>query len=200
MTETLLVGSGFSWCSGMYLFDDLNYTETDAEGHLIVTPFYNPAMPLIRYRTNDILEGFRQGELPASKTGIEKNGERLLPFSHMDRVAGRDEDLLWFSRADGSRDFLHPLFLDDLAAAGLLQYQFVQQDEGHFIIRCVTAPGTAPAEMEAEVRAQVDQMLAKKRLSHLVYQIEFPERLYPDAKSGKVPLCVHGSETGSKIT
>lgn len=175
-TEALLLGAGASWYEGLYLFDDLNYTETDEAGRLIVTPLYNPAFPLIRYRMNDILEGFSRG----------RNGAPL-PFTHIDRVVGREEDLLWFTGPAGKRDFLHPLLLDDLDADGLLQYQFVQQDDTHFLLRCVAVPGQRAA-VAAAVQAQLDTMLRRKGLENVRWQLVFADRLAADPAAGKVPL------------
>ena len=42
-TESLFIGAGSSWYDGIYLFDDVNYLETDAMNRLIITPLVNPA-------------------------------------------------------------------------------------------------------------------------------------------------------------
>ncbi len=175
-TEALLVGAGASWCEGLYLFDDLNYTELDSAGRLILTPFFNPAFPLIRYQMNDVLEGFRRG----SDGGV-------LPFTHIDRVAGRAEELLWFTRSDGTQDFLHPLVLDDLAAPGLLQYQFVQRGGAAFLLRCVAEPPQRQA-IEAAARQQIGAMLRRKHLENVAWQLVFTDRLETDAATGKAPM------------
>lgn len=177
-TEALLVGAGASWYSGMYLFDDLNYTEVDERGRLLVTPLHNPVFPLIRYCMNDVLEGFSRG-----------SAGRVLPFTHIDRIAGREEDLLWFRTPGGGMDFLHPLFLDELSAAGLEKYQFVQQDDTHFVLRCVW-DGEARANAQSAVCAQVNAMLRRKGLCSVQYRVESVERLLPDPATGKTPLTV----------
>lgn len=175
-TESLLIGAGASWCEGLYLFDDLNYTEVDADGRLLLTPLRNPAFPLVRYRMDDVLEGFARGSDAAP-----------LPFTHIDRILGRAEELLWFRNAAGRRDFLHPLFLDDLDAPGLAQYQFEQRSDTSFVLRCV-APGVDAAALEAQLRAQLTEMLRRKQLENIQYTVEFVDRIPPDPRSGKVKL------------
>ena len=124
-SESLLVGAGSSWYDGLFLFDDMNFCECDEHGHLILTPLYNRAFPLVRYRMDDLVEGF------------SKDSCGCLPFTHIDRVIGRDEDLLWFVNEAGERDFLHPLTLDDLDVPGLRAFQFVQLGDEAFRIDCL---------------------------------------------------------------
>lgn len=184
-TEALLVGAGASWYDGMYLFDDLNYTELDDRSRLILTPLYNPAFPLIRYQMNDILEGFRRGDSRAA-----------LPFTHIDRVVGRAEDVLWFVREDGTQDFLHPLLLDDLDVPGLVQYQFVQRSDTDFLLRCVADTAHRQAVEEA-ARRQIGTMLRRKRLENITWQLVFTDHLELDAATGKVPLIVRAGRSGT---
>ena len=62
---------------------------------------------------------------------------------------------------DGKRDFLHPLFLDDLDVKRIAKYQFEQTGESAFILRCV-ASASDTEELERKVRDQIDGMLRKK--------------------------------------
>ena len=102
-------------------------------------------------------------------------------------VFGRAEDLLWFQNEDGRRDFLHPLFLDDLDVQGIEQYQFVQDSSTHFTIRCVSSQPDHAA-LEAAARRQIDGMLNKKRMGNVTYAFVFPDHLEPDPKTGKIRM------------
>ena len=174
--ESLLIGAGSSWYAGMYLFDDMNYTETDADGHLIVTPFYNPTFPLIRYRLDDLVQGFSRSF----------NGP--LPFTHIDRIVGRDEDILWFLNEKGHPDFLHPLVLDDLKADGLKAYQFVQKNDRCFRVDCIMEPERE--ETKEDICRQIDSMLQSKKMKNLSYEIRFCNDLQRNPRSGKIPLTI----------
>lgn len=181
-SESLFIGAGSSWYEGIYLFDDVNYIETDSDGHLILTPFYNRAAPLIRYKLDDIVYGF------------SRSYEGPQPFTHIDGIAGRDNDILWFVNEDGLRDYLHPLVLDDLSVPGLRQFQFVQTGDSSFRVDCLTEESIADEQglsgIREAVRQQMDSLLEKKRMRNVRYEIEFPAQLLRNSISGKVPLTV----------
>lgn len=175
-SESLLLGVGTQWYEGIYLFDDMNYVEVDKHGRLIITPLYNHAFPLIRYRLNDVVLGFTR-----DKTGP-------LPYTHIDRIVGRSEEMMWFKKPDGRWDFLHPLFLDDLNVLGIKQYQFVQTGDASFILRAVPRPGAPSEVLKREAQAQVYSYLTKKKLEQIRFGIELVDRLEPDRITGKVKL------------
>ena len=176
-TESILIGVGASWYDGIYLFDDLNYVEVDDMKRLIITPLTNRAFPLIRYRMDDIVEGWTREDTPP------------LPFTHIDKIAGRQEDLLWFENAQGKKDFLHPLFLDDLDIEGIERYQFVQTSKTDFTIRCVSLASDRMT-LEAQTREQIDGMLRRKDLQNVQYCVEFVDRLKVDPQAGKAKMVV----------
>lgn len=176
-TESILIGAGTTYYDGIYLFDDINHVEQDDIGRLIITPLYNKAFPLIRYRLNDILEGF------------DKNYSGELPYTHIDKVVGRKEDLMWFINEDGQKDFLHPLFLDDLNVNGIINYQFVQNDAQSFDLRCVPY-NNSKEKMQKEIVRQLDYFLKNKRMRNVKYDIEFVDYIPADKKTGKTKLVV----------
>lgn len=174
-TESILIGAGTDWYDGFYLFDDLNFLETDSQNRLVITPLINRTFPLIRYRLDDIVEGFDRNFVPP------------LPFTHIDRIAGRAEELLWFENEKGKRDFLHPLCLDDLDVSGIETYQFEQSGPSDFIIRCITS---ADREPEREIRRQLDGVLRRKGMMNVRYRVEFVDRIAPDPATGKIKLVI----------
>ena len=176
-TESILLGAGASWYEGLYLFDDLNYYETDSRNRLIITPLYNKIFPLVRYQLNDMVEGFTK----------EKYG--TLPFTHIDRVVGRNEDIMWFNNSHGNRDFLHPLFLDDLNVKGISKYQFIQQNNESFILKCVKMP-YAKDNIENEIKVQIDTFLKKKQMQNIKYKIVFVDNIEVNPHTGKTKLVI----------
>lgn len=181
-TEGMLLGAGGSSYQGIYLFDDIHYFETDDEGHLLITPLYNDAFPLIRYRMDDIVEGF---------VGNDPSG--VLPFTHIDGIAGREISPLFFTNEEGETDYLPALLLDDIDADGLWRYQFVQRDRTHMSMCCVAQAGDTD-RLERELRSQLSEILTRKGMRNLSCEIVFVDRLHVNPRSGKVPFTITEEE------
>lgn len=183
-SESLFIGAGASWYEGIYLFDDMNYVEVDAAGRLLITPLYNDVFPLIRYRLNDVMAGF------------SRNYTGPLPYTHVDRIAGRSEEIMWFRNAEGDWDFLHPLFIDDLEVPGVTEYQFRQTGETRFTVCIAVERGASPEQVREETRRQVAGFLARKKLDNVEFEVEIVERLPVDEKTGKAKLVVKQGNWG----
>lgn len=176
-TESILLGAGSSFYEGIYLFDDLNYFEVDHNNHLIITPLYNRLFPLIRYKINDMVEGF------------SKDYKGNLPFTHISRVLGRNEEIMWFINEKGQEDFLHPLFIDDLNVEGVKKYQFEQIDNKNFILRCIRI-SLSEDKIKSMIEKQMDTFLLKKNLSNVKYKIIFVEDIPVNPVTGKIKLVI----------
>ncbi|KHO62283.1 coenzyme F390 synthetase [Thermoanaerobacter sp. YS13] len=176
-TESIFLGMGTNWYEGMYLMDDMNYVEVDEFGRLIITPLYNRIFPLIRYRLNDVVEGF------------DREYKGPLPYTHIKRVIGREEEIMWFKNENGDKDFLHPLFIDDLDVEGIKEYQFVQTSDESLILNCIKLPN-AGEDVEEEIKRQLDQFLSKKKLRNVKYEVHFTGTLQIDKITGKVKMVI----------
>ena len=174
-TESILIGAGSNYYKGLYLFDDLNYLEVDKNKNLIITPLYNKVFPLIRYRLGDLVEGFT------------KEGYKDKPYSHIDRILGRSEELMWFKNINGEMDFLHPLFIDDLNVKGVLEYQFQQIDHENFILRYVKIK---EINVEKEIKKQIDEFLIKKHLENVKYKLISVSEIKKNPYTGKTKLVI----------
>lgn len=186
-SESLFIGAGASWYEGMYLFDDMNYVEIDAAGRLLITPLYNDVFPLIRYRLNDVMAGFSR-----SYAGP-------LPYTHVDRIVGRSEEIMWFRNAKGEWDFLHPLFIDELEVPGVTEYQFLQTGETRFTVSIVAGKGTSPEQLREETKKQVASFLARKDLQNVEFDVEVVDELKVDEKTGKSRLVVKQGNWGPEL-
>ncbi|MFA9397308.1 MAG: phenylacetate--CoA ligase family protein [Clostridiaceae bacterium] len=176
-TESILIGAGSSEYEGMYLFDDLNYVEVDNKNRLIITPLYNPLFPLIRYQLTDVLEGY------------DDSGKYKLPYTHIDRVIGREEEMMWFCNIKGEVDFLHPMFLDDLSVLGIEKYQFIQRDKESFTILCVKNSDFSDKTIK-NTREQLEKFLEYKDMNNVKYDIIFVDEIKADNKTGKTKLVI----------
>ena len=179
-TESIFIGAGTSYYKGIYLFDDLNYVEVDNSQKLIITPLYNPNFPIIRYKLNDVMEEF------------DKNYSGTLPYTHVKRVVGRSEDLMWFINEKGEDDFLHPLFIDDLNVEGIQKYQFEKRNNTSFVLRYEKVAGKDVDEKQ--IRIQINQFLNRKMMNNLSYEIIMTDKIAVDPKTGKSKLVVNSSK------
>ncbi|SDG43546.1 phenylacetate-CoA ligase, partial [Thermoanaerobacter thermohydrosulfuricus] len=146
--------------------------------HYRNAPLYNKIFPLIRYRLNDVVEGF------------DREYKGPLPYTHIKRVIGREEEIMWFKNENGDKDFLHPLFIDDLDVEGIKEYQFVQTSDESLILNCVKLPN-AGEDVEEEIKRQLDQFLSKKKLRNVKYEVHFTDTLQIDKITGKVKMVIN---------
>jgi len=186
-SESLFIGAGTSWYEGMYLFDDMNYVEIDAAGCLLITPLYNDVFPLIRYRLNDVMAGFSRSYVGP------------LPYTHVDKIVGRSDEIMWFRNTKREWDFLHPLFIDDLEVPGVTEYQFLQMGETRFTVSIVAEQGTSPEQLREETKKQVASFLARKDLQNVELDVEVVEELKVDEKTGKSRLVVKQGSWGPEL-
>ena len=175
-SESLFIGAGGNTYEGIYLYDDMNYVETDALGRLIITPLYNKAFPLLRYQLNDIVLGFT------------KEGKGPLPYTHVEKILGRNEEMMWFKNEQNEWDFLHPLSLDDFNVPGLRAYQFIQDSDRSFHLKVMRSPEIAKDELKRLLINQLLFILRKKRLQNVQFTVEFVSELKIDEKTGKFRL------------
>lgn len=139
----------FAWSdrSGEYRFlpgyahVELRPADADAGGaryEVVGTPLWNRSMPLVRYRTGDLIE------TPAPLDEAEREAIALGTVS-FPGVSGRDGDIL--VAPDGARltgiDHLHR------GVERILRIQVVHETPREVILRVIPAPGFGEAEREA---------------------------------------------------
>lgn len=171
-SESLALGVEQRADEGMILFDDLNVIEV-IDGEMYVTCLYNFVQPLIRYHISDKLVLHR-----------EKAGGDCF-FTRADVLLCRSEDVLWFDRADGGREYLHPLSMEGFCVEGLLDYQFRQTSETSFEMLAEDR-----TRIKKEIDGQVRKLLSDKDLKKIAFTVRFVERIAPDRHTGKKPLII----------
>lgn len=176
-SESLALGVETDRSEGMILFDDMNVIEA-RDGGIYLTCLYNFAQPLIRYRLSDHL------------TLQEPDGGSRYPFTRAVGLLGRNEDLLWFTDKDGSREFLHPLAIEGFCIEGLMDYQFRQTGRDAFEMLAETAETASREEIRMEMQRQMNGILAEKKLAYVRFDIRFVDEIRPDPQTGKKRLIV----------
>lgn len=185
-SESLALGLAKQEADGMILFDDLNIIEV-IDGELYITCLYNYAQPLIRYRLTDTLRLWQE-----NTDGVG--------FSRADVLLCRDEDVMWFEKENGAKEFLHPLSVEGMCVEGLLDYQFVQKSGTSFEIWAQLSGqhsfGGRRRTAEEKIRGIINPLLREKRLDHVSYEVKFTDSILPDSGTGKKKLIV--KKTGNE--
>ncbi len=160
------------WHCFEFVDDKLSPVEPGRQGNLIMTNLYNYTVPLIRYRMNDAMA---VDNTPCSCG---------LPFSRIVKLSGRSEDTLWFTKADGSREFISPYTLIEFVVPGLVRYQFDQTSESSLLLRAVIR-GDRASTLSALQKRMEEILGAKKLLEHVGFEVELVDGIRNDPKTGK---------------
>lgn len=176
-SESLALGVEGNSGEGMMLFDDLNVIEVE-NGAVYLTCLYNYAQPLIRYRLSDSL------------TLVRTDQESRYPFTQVEGLLGRNEDILWFEDGNGGREFLHPLAVEGICVEGLHDYQFRKLSENAFEMQAETAEHISREEIQKAVQEQMKKILMEKGLGSVRFSVRFVSEIRPDSKTGKKRLIV----------
>src|SRR5262249_52675745 len=126
-SEHLIMGMTLPGSNDMYLLEDDLIFELH-EDHTCITNLFNPTMPLIRYRMDDVLR-------PCN------DGSKQYPFIKVKQLIGRYEDAFLFTNSRGQEDFIHPIVIVELIVKGLDAWQIVIIDKTSFRFRARLTPG-----------------------------------------------------------
>lgn len=173
-SESLALGVENDGTEGMYLFDDMNYIEI-INGKMYLTSLYNYVQPLIRYEISDQLV-------------LKQTEQSRYPFTQVDILLSRSEDVLWFEADNGKRDFLHPLAVEGICVEGLLDYQFRKTDHDTFEMLAQTSNRGKRMHIQREIIQQMKKILHEKNMDRVHFFVRFVEEILPDARTGKKQL------------
>ena len=174
-SESLALGVEAKAQDGMYLFDDLNMIEIESN-HIYLTCLYNKVQPLIRYKLSDQLI-----------TKIKPQPSPY-PFTQVDRILGRHEDLLWFEDAYGTREFLHPLAIEGFCIEGLVDYQFIQHQRDALEMLAEVPDERKRPYVYEKMQEAMQRLLKEKRLTYVAFTIRFTKQIGADVQTGKKRL------------
>ncbi len=172
---------------GLHLFNDWHYfevvddgykeVEIGQEGRLILTNLYNYTQPLIRYEMSDRLI---LGENKCSCSW---------KFPVIDKICGRQEEFIWFTKGGGEEVYLHPVVLAEFFVPSLEKIQIVQKSRSKFLMK-VKLNGEKE-QVLADIKKRMNEILSNKGLMDFVdYEVEVVEDIKNDAKTGKYKLVI----------
>ncbi|MDE6844314.1 MAG: phenylacetate--CoA ligase family protein, partial [Lachnospiraceae bacterium] len=176
-SESLALGLEENAGDGMILFDDLNVIEVE-NGEMYLTCLYNFTQPLIRYHLTDTLK-------PKKRLQNDPYG-----FSRAEVLLCRNEDEMWFRKADGTEEFIHPLSVEGICVDGLKDYQFVQTSEKSFQIRAEISEDASKEAIIQGIESIMEPLLSEKELGNIYYEICFVETVIVNADTGKKTLII----------
>ena len=185
-SESLALGVETDAEEGMYLFDDLNYIEI-LEDRIYLTSLYNFAQPLIRYRISDKLVPLREHKPDG------------LPFSRVNVLLSREEDILWFEDSRGRKDFIHPLAIEGFCLEGLIDFQFARTGDRSFEMRMQVPDVVKRPAVEEEMRRKMGAILTEKKMDYVEFSIRFVDEIFPDPKTGKKRLILEAEKYRSVV-
>ena len=176
-SESLALGLEEKAGDGMILFDDLNVIEVE-NGEMYLTCLYNFTQPLIRYHLTDTLR-------PKKRLSNDPYG-----FSRAEVLLCRNEDEMWFQKADGTEEFIHPLSVEGICVNGLRDYQFVQTSKKSFHIRAEISEDASKEMVIHGIESIIEPLLLDKALGNIHYEICFVDMIEVNPDTGKKPLII----------
>jgi phenylacetate-CoA ligase len=175
-SESLAMGVSREDLKGMYIYDDAVYLEIQ-EDKTILTNLYNYTQPIIRYELTDILKK-------------SKDNEGKWPFTKIEQITGRNELIPFFINENGEKDFIHPIVIAEFFVKGVAKFQFVQKDQSSFVFKIVVSQKEPLDEIVEEVRNKLNDILEKKKMQNVNFDVKIVEDIKPDEKTGKYKLIV----------
>ncbi|MCK8059168.1 MULTISPECIES: phenylacetate--CoA ligase family protein [unclassified Fusibacter] len=186
-TESIGMASQCDLHDEIHLFNDWHIYEVIKEngepakpgeiGHLVVTTLYNYTQPLIRYKMHD--------EVVLS----DKTCSCGWSFPLISRIAGREEEQLWFEDSSSNKDYLHPTIFIEFFVIGLEKLQVVQVEQNTLQLNVVI---TGDSEIViSKIIKRMDDILDKKGFgSYVKFSINIVDSIPNDEKTGKYRLII----------
>lgn len=165
------------WFDVQLVNDNLRPVKAGRPGRLVVTNLYNYTQPLIRYRMDD--------EIVLSSEPCPCGW----PFGVIEKIAGRSEQTLWFTKADGTREFIHPMVLIGFFVRGLEKFQFIQNENNRLTVKAVISG--EKDDIVPAIHKRMNEILSQKDLNDTVkIEVKLVEDIPKDPKTGKFRLIV----------
>lgn len=97
---------------------------------------------------------------------------------------------MWFRKADGTKEFIHPLSVEGICVDGLKDYQFVQTSEKSFQIRAEISEDASKEAIIQGIESVIEPLLSEKALGNIYYEICFVDTVEVNTDTGKKPLII----------
>ena len=163
----------------MVLFDnDLIYEFY--EDHSVVTNMFNRTLPLIRYRMSDVIQPLYD----------DKSAE---PYLTIKTLLGRSEIIPAFTNEDGEEDLINAITIVELFVAGITRFQMELHGKTRFLFKVCLDPNLSAdqgARAVVEMRQRLNEILTKKRMANVQFDVVAVDDLPVNPKTRKFQLIV----------
>ncbi len=183
-TETMAVSAECGDRHQLHFFEDwfsLQVVDDDlkpaSSGRAIITNLYNYTQPLIRYQMDDVL------------VLSNKPCQCDWPFPVIETIAGRHEEFLWFTKTNGTTEFIHPIVLAEFFVPGLEKFQFTQTSPNTLVLKAIVRDERS--NIVVAIRKKMHEILLEKSLvEHVRFDIELVDEIRSNPKTGKFKLII----------
>jgi len=175
LAECPILGVGKPDYDGIYLMDDLAIVETDGQ-HCYLTNLYNYTQPLIRYQLTDMI------------TKTDRHATHL-PFSIVESIIGRTEQLLWLHTATGEREFIHPIVIVEFYVKGVTKHQIRKTSDTSFDFYAVLSTSEV-SNTKHKISEKLTKILQEKHLDNVSFTIHLVDDLPINTTTGKFQLII----------
>jgi phenylacetate-CoA ligase len=174
MTESVALGGECEYSADLHIYPQHSFVELRDAGEdykeIIGTGFTNYAMPLIRYQTGDLVQGFKE---LCTQCGRSHKTFKAIEGRVQDFLVGKTGELIprlmpWI------KTFPH-----------VLQLQFYQEEPGRAVLKIVKGNGYTDSDTHY-INERLDEMLGMMS-TQITIEIVFVDHIQP-AASGKVMM------------
>jgi phenylacetate-CoA ligase len=111
------------------------------------------------------------------------------PFPVIETIAGRREEFLWFTKANGMTEFIHPIVLAEFFVPGLEKFQFTQTSPNTLVLKAIARDERS--NIVVAIRKKMHEILLEKSLvEHVRLDIELVDEIRSNPKTGKFKLII----------
>jgi phenylacetate-coenzyme A ligase PaaK-like adenylate-forming protein len=177
-SEHLGMGSSTPDGKQMVLIDHEHIYEL-YDDHTVISNLFNYTLPLIRYRMADILKPVDSGA--------------HTPYLVIESLLGRNELQPTFRNRDGGTDFVSPHTINEIFVAGVTRFQLhLLSDSAFRFMVCLDSQLGADqrAACVAGVEARLREILARKRMDNVQFQVLVADDLPVNPRTRKFQLIV----------
>ena len=147
----------------------------------MLTNLYNYTEPLIRYKIDDLV-------IKSDKR------ENKYPFTTVESISGRQEDLLWLRNKKGKYDFIHPIVFVEFHVKGLKKIQVIKKSSENIHIKAVKTGGTNSSQLKERIIRKLNSILKNKNMDNIKFSIKLVKKIENDPHSGKYHIIKRKSD------
>lgn len=144
----------------------------------LITNLFNKTLPLIRYKSSDILAKI-------------EDSQNYYPFVKIENVVGRREMSPIFVNDLGQEDFISPHLIVEIFVEGLNAFQVVLESDRSFSFKVQYDKNITNSEKmicQEELKNRLQSILDQKKMTNVKFEIQEVEKLWVDSKTGKFKL------------